>query len=51
MIYRTQLEKIAEYFLEHPEKELEHPFNFLFKEIQMQELIINYLTKIVVVER
>lgn len=32
LIYRTQLEKIAEYFLEHPEKELEHPFNFLFKE-------------------
>lgn len=32
LIYKTQLEKIAEYFLEHPEKELEHPFNFLFKE-------------------
>ena len=32
LIYRIQLEKIAEYFLEHPEKDLEHPFNFLFKE-------------------
>ena len=32
LIYRAQLEKIAEYFLEHPEKEMEHPFNFLFKE-------------------
>lgn len=32
LIYRIQLEKIAEYFLNHPEKELEHPFNFLFKE-------------------
>ena len=32
LIYRMQLEKIAEYFIEHPKKELEHPFNFLFKE-------------------
>ena len=32
IIYKSELEKIAEYYLNHPEKELEHPFNFLFKE-------------------
>ncbi len=32
MIYKDELEKIAEYFLDHPDKELEHPFNFLFME-------------------
>ena len=32
IVYRHELEKIAEYFLNHPEKDLEHPFNFLFKE-------------------
>lgn len=28
IVYRHELEKIAEYFLNHPEKDLEHPFNF-----------------------
>ncbi len=38
IIYKNELEKIAEYFLNHPEKELEHPFNFLFKEYTDQRI-------------
>ena len=38
LIYRNELKKIAEYYLTHPEKELEHPFNFLFKEYTSQRM-------------
>lgn len=31
-IYKNELEKIGNFFLTHLEKQLEHPFNFLFKE-------------------
>ena len=31
-IYKRELKIIGEYFLAHPDKQLEHPFNFLFKE-------------------
>ena len=37
-IYEQELEKIENYYLSHPEKELEHPFNFLFKEYLEQRL-------------
>ena len=30
-MYRKGLIEIGEYFIEHPNKQLEHPFNFLFK--------------------
>lgn len=30
-IYRTQLNQIGDYFLSHPDKIVQHPFNFLFK--------------------
>lgn len=36
--YRSELKKIATYYLAHPEKELEHPFNFLFKEYTNQRI-------------
>lgn len=38
VIYKSELEKLAEYYLTHPEKELEHPFNFLFKEYTDQRI-------------
>ena len=31
-IYKKELETIGNYFLTHPDKHIEHPFNFLFKE-------------------
>lgn len=31
-IYRQELQKIADYFMTHPDKQPEHPFNFLFME-------------------
>ena len=31
-IYEAELNKICNFFLENPNFELEHPFNFLFKE-------------------
>lgn len=37
-IYKFELTNIANYFLSHPEKELEHPFNFLFKEYLEQRI-------------
>ncbi len=38
LIYQHELEKIEDYYLSHPEKELEHPFNFLFKEYLEQRM-------------
>lgn len=38
LIYQSELKKIAEYYLTHPTKELEHPFNFLFKEYTDQRV-------------
>lgn len=38
LIYQKELEKIENYYLSHPEKELEHPFNFLFKEYIEQRI-------------
>lgn len=32
VIYKEELEKIARYYMEHPDKEPEYPFTFLFKE-------------------
>lgn len=31
-IYKAELEKLAEYFLDNPDKDLEHPFNILYRE-------------------
>ena len=38
VIYRKELEKIEYYYLTHLDKELEHPFNFLFKEYLDQRI-------------